>query len=374
MDNRYFRLLDSRGLASEDDTSLALAELVRASLDIRRLFLRFLFGKVPASVLSRIDELVVIPQYSFTGSTADVESLGRIDLALLLPEMHSIIGIEFKVRDREKPGRLKNYRIVINHGFRGSNWLFEVVQRPEHAIDTAIVDRVLTWNGLYETLSHNIDEIEDVKYQSALREYLEFLALSKTILSDGVPLRRAPRRYIGVPEENVCRSTFLDLAKRLPAGITSSVESDKNVPPQLRLGRDKWASKFGMLWVQRIWLNLRTDAETEKHFIRSSIIFHNANFTKFEYAARMLPQWAPICSEAGFAIWRGPASGWDGKKSVQLHRPWILDCRPKYFTAQEAEAPLSRAAARSDGSLDWLFDDILKRLPNLLDLVDKFPI
>jgi hypothetical protein len=373
MNNRYFQLLNAKGLASEDDTSFALAELVRTSVNLRHIFLRFLFARVPPHVSAAAEHLIVKPQYSFSGSSADVQSLGTIDLALVLPREDTIIGVEFKVRDREKPARLKNYRIVMDSGFSGPNWLFEIVQRPEHAIETTIVDRILTWNDLHEHLSRNLDDVGNARTRGAVTDYLEFLSVSKTILSHGITLRRKPRNYPGVPDDSICRDLFLALAKRLPFGIISSVESDKNVPPQLRLGRENWGRQFGMLWLQRIWLDLRIEPTTGNYFVRSSIIFHNANFTKFDYPARMFPFWAELCRQAGFDIWRGPAKGWDGKKGMQMHPPWVLDCRPKYFGAQEAEPPLLRAAAKADGSREWLFDDVLNRLPTLLDLVDKFP-
>ena len=352
---------------------MALADLLRHSSDCRRLFLQFLFGEIPPMVLASAERLEVRPQYSFAGALGNVESIGRIDLALLLPQKTSMIGVEFKVRDRERPGKLRHYRMMMNHEFPGPNWLFEIVQRREHEIEATVIDRVHSWNDLHNFLSQNLQQIRDSATRASTTEYLEFLQASRTVLPiNAAQVREAPR-FTGVPDSSVCRDTFLKIAGSLPADVTASIESDKNIPRQLRLGRAAWAKKFGCVWVQRIWLNLRIEPDTGHHFVWAHLIFHNAIFTKFEYASRMLPKWAAICSEAGFTIRRGPAHGWDGKKGADLHPPWVLDCRPKYFFAEEPLEELSRAATQSDGSRQWIIKDIQNRLPGLLALVDSFP-
>lgn len=377
MNNRFFSLLDSRGLASENDTSRALAELLEESLQLRQLFLQFLFkeraGGLPGGVWATAEHLAVVPQYSFSGSSREVESIGCIDLALIAPARRFIIAVQFKVRDRERPGRLRHYRIMSNHEFPGPNWLFEIVQRKEHDIDAAVVDAVLTWNDFHSFVAQNLNAFRNDPIGSAVAEYLEFLKESKTILSLKAKNTRKAPGFAGVPDPDVCRATFLELQRRLLPDCISTIESDRNVPRQLRLGRKSWAEKFGAVWVQRIWLNLRVEPTTGNHFLWAHLIFHHAIFTKFDYAARMLPRWAPLCAEAGMIIRRGPAHGWDGRKGADVNAPWILDCRPKYFHAEESLAVLESASALSNGSQRWMLEVIDRRLPKLLALIDSFP-
>jgi hypothetical protein len=185
-------------------------------------------------------------------------------------------------------------------------------------LERSVVDRVRTWNELHDFFSQNFSSLGDGPARAAIAEYLEFLKVSNTVLPVHAKSTRKPPRFAGVPDASICREVFLQLTSSLSPGIDASIESDRNVPPQLRLGRETWRQKFGCVWVQRIWLNLRIEPNTGHYFVWAHLIFHHAQFTRFEYAARLLPQWASICSRAGLLIGGGPGArlGWTKRRRI----------------------------------------------------------
>lgn len=373
--NPFLSLLDSLGRASEDDTTFSLAECLRLSPQTLQLYLSFLFdGAVPPEV--RDAQLCVIPQYTFSPITyecARVGSRGRIDLALIDRESSVFVGVEYKVRDAEKPSRLHNYRLLMNAEARKHHWLFEIVQKREHEFpDSTVVTRVHTWNAIHEFFINRLSSIDSTAERQRLGQYCEFLAVSATT-SAASAVRKLTKHPAYGPESRV-RPLFKQILENVSVA-SSVIMADKNLPLHLRVQGHGWDSRFPGQWHQRIWVYaklldpLNPQGPTYPLF---HIIFHNANFTNPEYAAKMFPRWAPLAAKAGLVISRGPAKGWDGKKGARLQAPWTLDCSPKYFLAEENENSVRRSVAGGCDDDTFVFE-ASERLKRWLSLVDSFP-
>ena len=188
MKNRFARLLDTRGLATEDDTTAALADGLSNSSSLLLAFLEFLFSgsKLPSLT---IEALEVRSQYRFSaevGKRADVASRGRIDLAIIDRKNSIFVGVEFKVRDGENPARLHNYRLLMQaEGFK-RDFLFGLVQKRQHDFSQVeTVDSVHTWNEFNEYLLYRAGLLQHSLDRPWIEEFCAFLLTSSTLVAKG---------------------------------------------------------------------------------------------------------------------------------------------------------------------------------------------
>ena len=375
MSNPFLSLLSANGRASEDVTTNALADCLRQSQDILGLYLEFLFGTKtrPNQILE--SDLRIVTQHTFSPiavSRAQVGSRGKIDLALIDASRSVFIGVEYKVRDGEKPSRLHNYRLLMQAEGHTKHWLFEIVQIREHNFpNQEVVNAIRTWNELHEFFVRNATRLITDSDRTLLRCYCEFLELSGTVLESGsLPARRGKRHPEHVPE-----STSRPLYEKISRKLTDAncvIMADKNLPLHMRIQGRKWASKFPGHWHQRVWMYAKV-LDTHIAYPVCQIIFHNANFTAFDYAAKMLPGWAEIASRRGMVISRGPARGWDGRKGARVEAPWKLDCQPKYFFAEDDEISVRHAIAGQVANRGYNFVDYAtEQIERCLEIVDRF--
>lgn len=371
--NPLLALLDNRGRASEDTTTGVLAARLRDSPNIRAVFVDFLFqGKTPKSVVAA--RLLAHNQYRFSTATqarAHVGSRGKIDLALIDQTEATFIGVEYKIRDCEKPGRLHNYRLLMDAEGLRNNWLFEVVQRREHDIEAMeYVDGVHTWNELMEFFRAKCPPFLSADDRRWIDHFLEFLHRSGTLVRADI-VKRSPRAKSGLPSDTL-KAILREIRRKLPSDTIGGVRIEKNLPHHLRLGRDSWVKKFPGNWHERVWMYLRQVPNSMNVYPIFQIIFYHAAYTSFDYAERHLPDWAARATSAGLLIWRGPDKGWDGKKRVCLEQPWRLLVKPKYFYAEELEKTVAAKALSIDNDAKQLVERAVAGFKKYGDIVESF--
>lgn len=356
---------------NEDTLTEELYEGLK-NTDITDTFMHFLFGgKVPKAIL-KCDTFEIDTQYRFSESSrksAQVGSRGRLDLMLIGEQGRKkyAVGVESKVWDEEKPSRLHNYVLLLDKEPFTKSWLFEIVREKDYDVEgLGYVKGVLLWRDFYKFLVDRESDMEPL----ALRASKKIRnAIEASGALDPRKIKRGLRKGLIVSKS---AESFLGrLLVRLNSvdGLQAMKMHDKGLPVKIRAGLKSWENKYGAHWHQRLWITAKEPSKGVFAF-KMSFIFHNANFTDFDFSKRHLSKWASPFEELGFEIYRGPDRGWDGKKRIRIHAPYEFDTKPKYFNAEESDT-MTYALTTENEDPESVLDDAVDRAKKYLDIFDR---
>lgn len=354
---------------SEDDLTERLAAELREPAMLR-LFLRFLFQDELPPALRTYESAEVQTQYRFSESSrreAQVGSRGRLDLMILLRQGAKTyaVGVEHKVWDGEKPSRLHNYGLLLSREGFAEQWLCEIVREQDYDLSReAHIHAVHRWREWASFLEAEIPP-RNRNLQEAYHRLQEAMSQSGALVEGVVRRGRDPRLQIRPEADSILEA----LVEALTAeGVTAKVTGDRGLPTHIRAALPHWPGRLPGHWHDRLWIYIKEPTPGQFTF-QMQVIFHNANFTDLDFSIRYFPAWAAHFNKLGCDITRGPAHGWDGHKRVYLQAPWRIDCRPKYFYAEESK-PWTLTRSAPPHSLEELIADGVTRAKKLLQAFD----
>ncbi|PTY04531.1 hypothetical protein DB347_17610 [Opitutaceae bacterium EW11] len=356
----------SQGARMKEDTltEMLAAQLARPA--INELFLRFLFEDRIPPELRACGTFEVHTQYRFSESSRQsvrVGSRGRLDLLIVgvCGDAMYAVAVEHKVWDEEKPSRLQNYRLLLNGEPFTRSWLLEIVREKDYEIDSqGHVVRVHLWRDLFCFFQEELLRLSAADRGACLAICSAIKAAGG--LEEG-RIARGRRLSVSLSAESCLDSLLCHLGN-----IEVQKVRDKGLSVHIRAGLHSWSTRHQGHWHQRLWIFVKEPKHGVFGF-QMQLVFHNANFTDFRFAAERLPVWAPAFVSAGLEIFRGPDRGWDGTKRVRVAAPFTILSRTNYCYAEEPYE-LAMASTSTEGGIDGLAESGSIRALRYLELFD----
>lgn len=285
----------------ENHATECLAACLQFSVDLREIFLNFLFDRVAVKPPSAASLEVQTQQF--------VGEFGVPDL-VLSEEGHSRIVVEVKVGAQLRVEQAKKYGRWLSEHSQPRQYLFSLEQEPRHVFSISEVSKIpgarTRWRDLYRVF-----RVSEKTFAGTTEGNL-IAAMCGYLEDEGIVSTWSPSQILALGPAiqakaalGHCFARVEDRLKESGEPFITKVVMPSAQWPRLEIGLPVWEKKFGEGYQGRVWAFYTVEGVWDSEVGRFYFCFFvwDCGFpSEWAVVEKKLPAWGKALEAQGFAI------------------------------------------------------------------------